>query len=196
MARAEKSRPGVAFDRGRGALVQCGWEGSLGQLRDGESMVEKRPDRGAWRRSLIFLGVILLILGGCTSSSQPGDTLTYRLPTAITINVGQSLPGTQIIYEGQGENGANVLINGQRALKRKGDSLNWKGDLLDGVAADLSLRVAWYTEDATVCGGYCAARHRASEAHSRPDCDLLGGQIRGGRHLPRAKRARLFRDVP
>lgn len=155
-------------------------------------MVEKMPDRGTRRRSLIFLGVILLILGGCTNSSQPGDTLTYRLPTAITIDVGQSLPGTQIIYESQGENGANVLINGQRALKRKGDSLNWKGDLLDGVAADLRLRVAWYTEDAL----YVVGTARLDIAQARPTASQIvtssevkfGGaatyQVRKGQAIP------------
>jgi len=112
-------------------------------------MIEKRRYRGSWMRQLVFLVVIPLILGGCLlNSAKPSDTLRYNLPTAIKVDVGESLPGTQIIYEGRGENGANVLVNGQRALKRSGDSLYWKGNLADGVAADIRVRLAWFNEEA------------------------------------------------
>jgi len=125
---------------------------------------------GTWGRCLCIVSVILLLLGGCTAgSSKAPDTLRYELPTAISIDVGQALPGTQIIYEGQGENGANVLINGQRALKRKGDSLYWKGDLADGVNADLRLRVAWYTDDVL----YVVGTSRIDVQHVRPQASQI-----------------------
>jgi hypothetical protein len=127
-------------------------------------MVVRLSYHRTWAQYLVLLGSILL-LGGCVpGSSKTPDTLRYDLPTAITIDVGKSLPGTQIIYEGQGENGANILINGQRALKRKGDSLYWKGNLANGVLADLRLRVAWYTDDAL----YVAGTARIDIEQARP----------------------------
>jgi hypothetical protein len=72
--------------------------------------------------------------------------LSYSLPTTITVAKGKTLPGTDIIYEGMGNDTANMLIKGQRALKRKGDSLDWSGTQADGVAVKLTLRVAWFSE--------------------------------------------------
>jgi hypothetical protein len=92
--------------------------------------------------------VALIVLSGCTfkAAKQP-SRITYRLPTKLTVKAGQRLPGTEILYERLGENGAYLRINGQSALKRKGDSVDWEGEPLPGVAVDLSLRVAWYTEE-------------------------------------------------
>ncbi len=73
-------------------------------------------------------------------------TLTYKLPTTITVPVGTLLPGTDIRYIGMTDEDANVLIGDQVAHKRKGDSLNWTGKPLDGVTVELKLRVVWYTE--------------------------------------------------
>ncbi len=44
------------------------------------------------------------------------------------------------------DQGAYVTINGQQALKRLGDSLDWSGSLGSGVTADLKLRVVLYNE--------------------------------------------------
>jgi hypothetical protein len=65
----------------------------------------------------------------------------------IGIPRGEALPGTDIQYLGKSDKGAQVSIGGQHALKKAGDSLNWKGTLVDGVAADLNLRVVLITED-------------------------------------------------
>jgi hypothetical protein len=40
-----------------------------------------------------------------------------------------------------------VLIAGQHAFKQKGDSLDWKGDPVEGASVELSLRVLWFTEE-------------------------------------------------
>jgi hypothetical protein len=45
-----------------------------------------------------------------------------------------------------GENGAQVIINGQQALKRQGDSLNWSGEPRPGVKIELRMRVVWISE--------------------------------------------------
>ena len=102
------------------------------------------------RRSLllVFLGVAVTFTASCLR--KPGEhpsQLTYKLPTKITVAVGDELPGTGIRFDGLSENGADLLIRGQRAIKRKGDSVDWSGNPLDGVFVDLKLRVVWYTEE-------------------------------------------------
>ena len=102
------------------------------------------------RRSLLLaaLCVTLLFVGGCLR--KPGEhpsKLTYKLPTTITVAAGNELPGTDIRFEGLTENAASLLIRGQTALKRKGDSVDWSGTPIDGVFGDLKLRVVWYTEE-------------------------------------------------
>jgi hypothetical protein len=74
------------------------------------------------------------------------STLTYKLPTTITVPVGALLPGTNISYQGMSGDSARVLIGGEEALKRKGDSLNWQGAPINGVTVELKLRIVWYTE--------------------------------------------------
>jgi hypothetical protein len=97
---------------------------------------------------LLCLLMLAILLSACTL--KPGRQRTqirYRLPTALTVPVGKALPGTDIVYERMGDRGAYVIIKGQSALKRKGDSLDWKGEPIAGVSTDLDLRVAWYTQD-------------------------------------------------
>jgi hypothetical protein len=92
--------------------------------------------------------ILLIVLSGCTPKAVKQSTrITYNLPTKLTVKIGERLPGTDIQYESLAERGAYLRINGQSALKRKGDSVDWEGEPLPGVSVDLSLRVAWYTEE-------------------------------------------------
>lgn len=111
-------------------------------------MVVIRPMRKWISFFLTVCCLCIVLVGGCTL--KPGgneDHANYRLPTKLTVPVGDVLPGTDIRYERLTEQGAEVTINGQRALKRKGDSLDWRGSLYPGVSVDLGLRVGWYTEE-------------------------------------------------
>jgi hypothetical protein len=106
--------------------------------------------RGLKRRLRIFIALGLLLAGmvSCGPGSGKGPVkLTYTAPVEISVKTGENLPGTSIRYVGQSEKGAEVLIAGQHAFKQKGDSLDWKGNPVEGVSADLSLRVLWFTED-------------------------------------------------
>ena len=89
----------------------------------------------------------ILALSGCLlrSGKQPSK-VSYKLPTKLTIAMGEALPGTDIRYESLSEEGAYLVVRGQKALKRTGDSLDWSGSPLPGVSVELKLRVAWYTE--------------------------------------------------
>ena len=90
---------------------------------------------------------ILIGLAGCLARPGRSSRLTYQLATALSVPVGQELPPTGIRYDRMGDRGAYVIINGQQALKKKGDSLSWSGTPREGVSLTLKQRVLWYTED-------------------------------------------------
>lgn len=105
------------------------------------------------RRIRLSLGLIVLLvavawlLNGCLIRPNKTQTrLTYKLPTTIELSIGETLAGTQIQYQSMDDQGAHLLIDGQQALKRTGDSLNWQGTPTDGVTVNLILRIAWFNE--------------------------------------------------
>lgn len=83
--------------------------------------------------------IILLALSGC--GAGPASTLTYSGPTEQTVPMGQMLDGSDIRYVAYSDEGAEVTIGGQRAIKKIGDSLDWKGSPVAGVDVALALRV-------------------------------------------------------
>jgi hypothetical protein len=83
--------------------------------------------------------IVLLALGGC--GGGPASTLTYNGPTEQTVPMGQTLDGTDIRYVGYSGKGAEVTIGGQPAIKKIGDSLDWKGSPVAGVEVALAQRV-------------------------------------------------------
>jgi hypothetical protein len=94
------------------------------------------------------LGLLLVGVVSCGPSSGKGSVeLAYTAPVEISVKAGENLPGTSIRYVGKSEKGAEVLIAGQHAFKQKGDSLDWKGDPVEGASVDLSLRILWFTEE-------------------------------------------------
>lgn len=99
-------------------------------------------------RVLVALGLLLVGVLSCGPGSKEGPVeLTYTAPVEISVKAGENLPGMGIRYVGQTEKGAEVLIAGQHAFKQKGDSLDWKGEPVEGVSVDLSLRTLWFTKD-------------------------------------------------
>lgn len=77
----------------------------------------------------------------------PKGTIAYRGPIEQTVPTGSSVSGTPIEYVGlTKDNTAEVHINGQRAFKRRSDSLNWAGSPVEGVQVQLSDRVLWFGE--------------------------------------------------
>lgn len=97
---------------------------------------------------LLATAIVLLIgLMGCRSGSGNASRLTYQLATAVSIPVGDALPPTGIRYDRVEDRGAYLIIDGQQALKKQGDSLSWSGTPRDGVSLTLKQRVLWYTED-------------------------------------------------
>ncbi len=108
-------------------------------------MLEYRPKRAALTISILL---IAMALTSCLSHSGPNAAqLTYNLPTTLSIERGAALFNTDIVYESYSEDGVWLLIDGQRALKRKGDSVSWTGSFLPETETELDLRVIWTTEE-------------------------------------------------
>jgi len=102
-------------------------------------------------RKLIF-PLMLLLLTACTTEEW-ANRLPYAGPVEISVRKGEFLPGTDIQYLSKTKDGAQVLIGEKKALKKIGDSLDWKGDMLKGVNVDQTLRVALVTEEALHTAG-------------------------------------------
>jgi len=97
---------------------------------------------------LLAICILPCLLTGCVvRPNQELKELVYKAPVEIGLNPGDSLPGTNITFQGVEDSSAVVLIGGQRAIKQKGDSLNWHGKPVEGTEVELNLRIAWYTEE-------------------------------------------------
>jgi hypothetical protein len=100
----------------------------------------------------VVLVLILLLVVAC----GPGDwtnRLPYAGPVEKGIERGGFLPGTGIQYLGQVPDGAQVSIAGEPAIKKIGDSLDWKQDMVPGVSVDQTYRVALISEETLHAAG-------------------------------------------
>ena len=71
-----------------------------------------------------------------------GDTLSFVKPAhAITLQPGESVPGTQLMYVGRSGDAYEVSIKGATVLKRMGDSFFWSGVVAPGVYGNYNLRL-------------------------------------------------------
>jgi len=115
-----------------------------------------------------------MALAGCHAGVAPG-----RLrPRAAVRNDGvldgirarhpgrQTLPGTDIKYIGKTEQGAQMTIGGQQALKRALDSLTWRGQVAPGVTIDYNLRVITFDSQSLQAGG--TAKVVVSDSSPKP----------------------------
>ena len=110
---------------------------------------------------LVVLGLLLSFLPTCQRKPPGGPLeLLYTAPFETGIEKGSDLPGTGIRYVGLSDKGAEILIDDQTAFKQKGDSLGWKGNPVENVDLDLSLRVLWFTEETLYVGGAAKATIR------------------------------------
>ena len=90
-------------------------------------------------RLFTFILLLVVILAGCPSAGS--GTLTYSGPTEQAVRMGETIPGSNIRYVGYSDAGAEVLINDMRALKKVGDSLDWKGSPAPGVQVEMAQRI-------------------------------------------------------
>lgn len=103
---------------------------------------------------LIAAALMLAALAGCfLRGGAPAGALTYKGPAEISLKPGETLTGTDIVYVGLSDSMAEFTIEGQRALKKAGDSLDWKGEPVEGVKLDLGLRLLLLTDQTVHTGG-------------------------------------------
>ena len=103
-------------------------------------------------RWLLLFAVLALVLAAC-ARQLPAGTMEYSTAFERGIPVGQTLPGTDIKYIGKTEQGAQMTIGGQQALKRTLDSLTWRGQVAPGVTIDYNLRVITFDSQSLQAGG-------------------------------------------
>ena len=92
-------------------------------------------------KHLAVLLAVILAVGGCLPGPSSGPILEYSGPAEQSIAMGEAMPGTDIRYVAYSDRGAEVTIGGQQALKKAGDSLDWKGTPITGVDVALTQRV-------------------------------------------------------
>lgn len=100
---------------------------------------------------LTLVMVIGVVLAGCSfipgAGGESGGALTYDGATQHGVGPGELIPGTNIQFVRNTSEGAEVLINGQRAIKKVGDSLDWQGTVAPGVDVSMPQRIALITDD-------------------------------------------------
>ncbi|HEY9829821.1 MAG TPA: hypothetical protein V6D26_04525 [Stenomitos sp.] len=78
----------------------------------------------------------------------PKGMVMYKGPIEQAIPVNSFLAGSDIEYVRlKDEKTAEVRIQGQRAFKQQGDSLEWKGSPVEGVNVQLRDRVLWFNPE-------------------------------------------------
>ncbi len=88
---------------------------------------------------VVIVLVVIALLAGCPG---PGSgTLTYSGPTEQAVRMGEAIPGSNIRYVSYTDAGAEMLINDMRAIKKVGDSLDWKGSPVPGVQVEMAQRI-------------------------------------------------------
>ena len=83
--------------------------------------------------------LVIALLAGCRGAGS--GTLVYNGPTEQTVAPGETIRGSNIRYVRYSDAGAEVLINDLPALKKVGDSLDWKGEPVPGVRVEMAQRI-------------------------------------------------------
>ena len=110
-----------------------------------------RARQRAWLLRCLLIIILSLLTTACVRNDH--GTLHYSGPTEESIAVGQTLQGTNVRYVRETPDGAELLIDDQRAVKRIGDFVGWQGSLGRDFQADLGLRVVYYTADKVQLAG-------------------------------------------
>ena len=105
----------------------------------------------AWMLRCLLIVSLSSLVTACTRDDR--GVLRYSGPTEQSIAAGEVLPGTNVRYVRETADGAELMIDDQRAIKKTGDFVGWKGPLGRDLQADLGLRVVFYTADKVQLAG-------------------------------------------
>lgn len=101
---------------------------------------------GRWTAWMSAFVAMTLLLSGCPLQPPGGGSgrLVYAGPTEVRLRAGETLAPTDIVFVGVTDGRGQFIIDGMRATRQIGDSLDWDGEPLPGVHLSLRLRVVWY----------------------------------------------------
>lgn len=102
---------------------------------------------------LLLSAAILTVFVGCEPRRGADNELVFTGPVEIGTTVGSRLPGTDLEVRAVADDAAQILIDGQIATKKSGDSLDWRGALDFNVDLDLALRILWIADDIVQTAG-------------------------------------------
>ena len=108
--------------------------------------------RNGKKQLALALCALLCVLAGCQTQTS-GGALVYKGPVEFAVERGEKVPGTDLPLVSIADKTAEFTIDGQRALKKAGDSLDWKGTTGKGAQLDLGLRVLLVSEQSVHLGG-------------------------------------------
>jgi hypothetical protein len=101
--------------------------------------------------ALMVLLALALLLSACSFipgvSGGSSGTLSFDGATENGLRPGETITGTNIRFIGDTGDGAEVMINDQRAIKKVGDSLDWKGTVAPGVEVSMPQRIVLVSKD-------------------------------------------------
>lgn len=85
----------------------------------------------------------------------PPGAISFSGPTEWPLNIGDRIPGTDIVLSGVSDAGAEFQITGMRSVRTMGDSLDFDGDLagINGVTYNLRLRIYYIGSNSVRAAG-------------------------------------------
>jgi hypothetical protein len=102
--------------------------------------------------ALVVTLLVLLMLTACAPEDWT-TRLPYAGPVQVGIRAGTLLPGTDVQYLGLSERGARIAFGDKEMIRKTGDSVEWKGEMIEGVEVDETLRVILATDDTLQTAG-------------------------------------------
>lgn len=90
-------------------------------------------------RTIVAFVWSIVLATGCMGGAS--GAVIYHGAIEETLPAGGTIPGSDVRYVGLTDAGAEVLIGGYRAVKKIGDSLDWSGELVDGVQVSVAQRI-------------------------------------------------------
>lgn len=145
----------------------------------------------------------ILLLSGCiggdgeetpaATSVPAADQVVLTAPYRAVLDEGESVPGAQLEYVSKDDDGIHVRIDGENAVKKVGDSFNWRGSPADGVELDYGLRVmgvyldvfqAWGTVDIIVQNPFPIVSELPSEAPITFSAAVASYTVEKGQQVP------------
>lgn len=116
---------------------------------------------------VVVLLVVLTALAFTGCAQQTGG-LVYTGPTEVTVEAGGFVPGTPIQYVATTTQGAEVVIEGQRALRQVGDSLLWEGQVAPNVRLSVNLRILHISEERLLTAGVVTVEVKNAQPQPAP----------------------------